>query len=255
MNLINNANATTQASTPSNTGASAPPAVDMNSIVDRITQNNSPLTPQQREDMVNSVLGNGDNANALTSFKNAADNTEQWKEQLDQSHNALDYLQQLQREQDEKVQELNRRLQPLSPTGTIPGLHDFASANQDPFDNISLGMGSDYDPNAFINFDDPQPWDNAEDGNGDFNFDFSDPTGGNQWDGTASGFDPDASGDLFGAAQQQGNESDAAGAPDADADGLRVQSVSGSEATSPAPDGNSAEQEQVQGSAKRARRS
>jgi heat shock transcription factor len=53
----------------------------------------------------------------------------------------------MQKRQDAKVQDLHRRLQPLSPSGSIPGLSENDSAN--PFEV----QGSEYDPNAFLNFD------------------------------------------------------------------------------------------------------
>lgn len=248
MNLINNVNASTnpQASTPNT--AVAPAAVDMSSIVDRITQNNSPLTPRQREDMVASLSQNTNNNNgaargALTAYNSA--NPAEFKERIGESQHTLDYLQQLQKRQDEKVQELNRRLQPLSPTGTIPGLHDIS--NQDPFD--SLGAPGEYDPAAFINFDDPAPWDtdaNADDlaagaggEDGDFDFGFG--------DGNASWGDFDGGGDMFGTANDE-RLAPRYGADDGD--GGRVESVS-SEGTSPA--GTSMQQDEPGTPSKRVR--
>jgi heat shock transcription factor len=64
-----------------------------------------------------------------------------------QTQQQLEMLTNMQKRQDAKVQDLHRRLQPLSPTGSIPGVPENESPN--PFDM----SGAEYDPNAFLNFD------------------------------------------------------------------------------------------------------
>nr|OQO25191.1 hypothetical protein B0A51_06053 [Rachicladosporium sp. CCFEE 5018] len=145
MSLINSVNAT-NASTP---GFTAP-------SLDFANASNAPLTAQQRDDMLALISqqqqqpGASSN-NALVSP--SMPDLNMLKQQQDQ----LALLTSMQRAQDERVSELNRRLQPLSPTGTIPGLGE---------------NGGFFDPNAFINYDD-----------NDLNFDFgADPGGAVDWE-------------------------------------------------------------------------
>ncbi|KAI7687866.1 hypothetical protein KC322_g12244 [Hortaea werneckii] len=159
MSLINSVNATN-----ANTPSTAAPAFDFTSALDhyQTANGNAPLTPQQRDDMLalmaanqpqpsNSSSGPRHHDNALISPQPPAMPD---LEQLKQTQHQLDMLTNLQKQQDEKVQELNRKLQPLSPTGAIPGLHGQSApaSDENPFD--FPGAPGDYDPNAFIDFDD-----------------------------------------------------------------------------------------------------
>lgn len=213
MNLINTVNATTQASTPN----SSAPAFDFNSIVDQYqNQNGNPLTPQQRDNTLANIMRQTGNAgNALTSTGGAANFD---MNQLKNSRETMETLQNMQKQTADQIANLSERLVPLSPSGSIPGLHD---TTQDPFD--SIGAPGDYDPNAFINFD--EPWDGGT-GDGDFDFGFdTSGNGNNTWSGN---YDNAADGnDMFNT-----HDSDISMlAPNQD--GRRVESVS-SEATSPA---------------------
>ncbi|KAI7339909.1 hypothetical protein KC354_g17295 [Hortaea werneckii] len=165
MSLINSVNAT-NADTPS----TAAPVFDFTSALDHYqnANGNTPLTPQQRDDMLALMAANQQQqpGNASSSggggprhHDNALISPQPPAmpdlEQLKQTQHQLDMLTNLQKQQDEKVQELNRKLQPLSPTGAIPGLHGqpaAASSDENPFD--FPGAPGDYDPNAFIDFDD-----------------------------------------------------------------------------------------------------
>jgi heat shock transcription factor len=232
MNLINSVNATTQASTPNATA----PTLDFNSIVDQYQNlnGNNPLTPQQRDNTLANIMrqtGNAGNAvNALTSPGGGMPNFDM--NQLKNSRETMEALQNMQKQTADQIQNLSDRLVPLSPSGSIPGLHDVTT---DPFD--SIGAPGEYDPNAFIDFD-GTGWDGGM-GAGDEDFDFGFDTSGNDGGGasgnTAWGGGFDAAGgdgsDMFNTspadggklAPNQGNDS-----------GGRVESVS-SEATSPAP--------------------
>jgi heat shock transcription factor len=240
MNLINSVNATTQSNT---TPGTAAPALDFNSIVDHYQNLNgsNPLTPQQRDTtLANIMRQTGQNAgNALTSPGGAANFD---MNQLKNSRATMETLQSMQKQTADQIQNLSERLTPLSPSGSIPGLHD---VTQDPFD--SLGAPGEYDPNAFIDFG--SGWDGG--GEGDFDFGF-DTSGNENW---GSGFDGG------GAAGAQGEDmfdgkapATPSGllAPQQGSEGGRVESVS-SEATSPAA---TVEEDTVPGTpSKRLRRS
>jgi heat shock transcription factor len=165
MSVIEGVNATN--ATAPNTAA---PSFDFNSALDHYqnANGNSPLTPQQRDDMLAMISNSqgAQNNNALTSpTPPAMPDMNQFRETQKQ----LEILTNLQKSQDSKVHELSRRLQPLSPTGAIPGVAD-ASEGGGFFD--STGAPGDFDPNSFINFDN-------EDG---LNFNFDDTDGQVDWD-------------------------------------------------------------------------
>ena len=185
MSLINSVNATSRANSASGTAA---PSFDISSLVDNFNGAGSPLTPQQRDNMLSTMLrqGGGDSSNASNAL---AMPTQQFdfNNQLDKSNRSLEYLERLQKEQDQKVQELNRRLQPLSPTGSIPGLPDVPPG--DPFD--SLGAPGDFDPSAYLNLDDGGGWGSG--GDGDFDFNFDNAGNNNNWN-----FDNSGNDDMFG---------------------------------------------------------
>lgn len=217
MSLINSVNAT-NASTP-NTAA---PALDFSSALDHYQNANghSPLTKQQRDDvlsmMANQQQGNSSgNNNALVSPNPPAMPS---LEQYTQTQKQLEMLTNLQKEQDQKVQDLNRRLQPLSPTGAIPGLTDENGTN---YFADSTGAPGDFDLGDFINDD------NAFAGDGsDLNFDFN----GTGTDGTMPWDVGNSSntGEMF-----QTNDGTLGVPEQGQHEGGRVESVS-SEATSPA---------------------
>lgn len=121
MSMINAANATSPAST-----------IDFNSALEQYQNANGkgPLTPQQRSDMLSMMAHSTGAANAsslATAGANVLTNPPPPVPQVsDIAHSAeqLEYLQRLQDEQAQKVQSLADRLGSLSPSGTIPGIHD-----------------------------------------------------------------------------------------------------------------------------------
>ncbi|KAK3676467.1 Heat shock transcription factor [Recurvomyces mirabilis] len=194
MSLINGINAT-NASTPS----TAAPAFDFSSALEHYqnANGNAPLTPQQRDTMLalmanqqastNTAGSNGNNALVSPTPPTMPD-----LNQLKETQQQLEMLTNLQKVQDEKVQELNRRLQPLSPTGSIPGIAKYG--DEDPF-NIT-GAPGDYDPNAFVNFDDEGWGDISAANSANPNFDFSaGNSGGEMGDGIDWDFGNNAAGD------------------------------------------------------------
>lgn len=122
MSMINAANATSPAS-----------MIDFNAALDHYQNANgkSPLTPQQRNDMLSMIANTTGAANAnnlATAGANALTNPQPppmpQVSDIAQSQEQLELLQRLQDEQAQKVQHLADRLGPLSPSGAIPGIHD-----------------------------------------------------------------------------------------------------------------------------------
>lgn len=227
MDLIHNANAT-NAQAPTGT---ATPALDF--INDfQYTNGNSPLTPQQRDDVLALMAnqqGNGqNNHNALISPPPMPS-----MEGYNKTQQQLDLLQRMQRDAGNKIQELTERVGSASPSGSIPGLPMHMGENDDPF-NIT-GNPGDFDINAFVHNDDTNAF--ASDGTDLLNIDFGQPTdpGDFNWNYGTDGANDEA--DMF----QTGNEAGTGRlAPQQQSLGLndgggggRVESVS-SEATSPA---------------------
>ncbi|GAB7347823.1 hypothetical protein MBLNU459_g5360t1 [Dothideomycetes sp. NU459] len=153
MSLINAANASS--ASPSNNG----PNFDFSSALDHYQTANgaSPLTQQQRDDMLSMIANQGQPATSQPGANNALVTPTPPPmpslEQMQRTQEQLDMLSKLQQEQDSKVAHLAGRLQPLSPTGAIPGLANGQSNNAFDGSDPSGGPG-DFDINAFINSDD-----------------------------------------------------------------------------------------------------
>lgn len=146
MSLINGVNATN-----ANAPTTAAPSLDFTSALDHYqnANGNSPLTSQQRDDMLAMISNSqgGSNNNALVSpTPPAMPDMNHFRETQKQ----LEMLTNMQKSQDSKVHELSRRLQPLSPTGTIPGI---ANANEGGGFFDPTGAPGEFDPNAFIDYD------------------------------------------------------------------------------------------------------
>lgn len=144
MSLINAANA----KSPSN---SSSPQFDFSSALNHAQNANgqNPLTPQQRSNMLN-LIANQQAAASRPGANNAlVTPTPPPMPDLDQyarNQEQLEMLTRLQKEQDSKVQHLAGRLQPLSPSGTIPGLADSYIGSGGMGDNGSV----DFDFDAFL---------------------------------------------------------------------------------------------------------
>ena len=161
----------------------------------------SPLTTNQRNNVLQ-MIANGsaattpsgsNNNNALTSPNPPVPDIPHWNATKDE----LDFLEKTLREQDSKVANLSNMLQPLSPSGSIPGLTDSqgygGTGNSDPLDFDQIFNSGDYFNDTAgatdLNFDAPPGnFDTMDD------FDFNDPLG----HGTTNGFDSDTPGDQGG---------------------------------------------------------
>ncbi|KAJ5191990.1 uncharacterized protein N7498_010975 [Penicillium cinerascens] len=238
---------------------------------------NVPLTPNQRADMLRLMANEtntgdtGPNAtnNALTT-PNPPPMPQNYSGRLADTRQEIDNLVKMQAEQDRSVQNLTHLLQPLSPTGAIPGLDSDGNVppppldldtifNQDYFTDFA---DTDHDKKNF-NLDD-----NAGQGSG---------TGVNKHEGTGHADDGDTNdlfnfdhipdnGDLFeGATHDQGHSGYNYGFDDAhyggdsgsgnNADSGRViEQLTDSEATSPVGPNDDTNGPEDGGSAKRRRK-
>ncbi|KAL4939838.1 hypothetical protein BDV06DRAFT_30039 [Aspergillus oleicola] len=122
---------------------------------------NVPLTPNQREDMLrlmanetgtNDASGNMPQNNALISpIPPPMPNN--YSSRLANTRSEIDNLMKMQAEQDRSVQNLTNLLQPLSPSGTIPGIGADGNIPPPPleldqiFNNDYFTDFNDYDPN------------------------------------------------------------------------------------------------------------
>lgn len=108
---------------------------------------NSPLTPQQRSDVLSLMANNVSAASPNSSLAQNSNNAVASPlppslpdlSQFEATQHSLDLLQKMAEEQNTRVQHLQERLQPLSPSGTIPGLDDGY------FNNATVGDPGQFD--------------------------------------------------------------------------------------------------------------
>lgn len=223
LHLLHNLNANNSAgSTPASNLAAGSPAFDFTGALEHYQGGSAtPLTPQQRDDVL-ALMNRTPSVPGETAAPGMPD-----LQQLRQTQQQLEMLGRAQRVQDERVQELTRRLAPLSPGLGSGGDGGF------PFD-AAVGAG-EYDPNAFLDFGE-----SVGDGTAGFGFDGGGKDGEVDWDFGA--------GDAV-AGGEEGMFGDDVGLFGED-DGGKVESLS-SEETSPV----AAVKEEEDGTArKRARR-
>jgi heat shock transcription factor, other eukaryote len=130
MSVIHNTNAR------HNLPGVSPNASDFPTVLSSLENSggNSPLTQSQRADMLR-LIANGTNAQNENNNALMSPNPPQMPnmDRLAATRAEFDNLARMQAEQDKSVQSLTNLLQPLSPTGSIPGLSDNPDLN---------GMGS-----------------------------------------------------------------------------------------------------------------
>jgi heat shock transcription factor len=232
MSAIQNANAISSAGNTSNTQA---PQFDFPATLSNFQNQggNVPLTPQERTNMLSQMMaaGNNDAAstnNALTNPHPAEmENLINDLTQYQATQKQLEILQRMSDEQNSRVQSLQERLQPLSPSGQIPGLNENDGGEY--FGNTG-GLGEpgqyDLDLDSFVQDQDFFPNQSAVP---DFNFDNPTPdlNGGSAFDGTSA--------DAFNFGDNDGSHLNVntGGEGDVAYGDSRVESVS-SNATSPA---------------------
>ena len=206
------------------------PAADFSNVLTSLENSggNAPLTSSQRADMLRLINNSSNQAgdNALISPSPPA-MPANYDRKLASSKADLDSLAKLQADQDRSVQNLTNLLQPLSPTGSIPGIGDGTSLPPPPLDIDDFLNHNEY----FSDF--------TTDNNG--NYDFS---GANN-NGAALNFADlnDGDDELFGNVgtngQQQGlnDFNNFKSKHDEEDGGGRVESVASSEVTTPANTG------------------
>ena len=178
MNIINNTNA--QVSRP---GAKIMNFPDVLSHFEH-SNGNSPLTSQERNDMLHLIAGTASASGSNNALVSPTPPPQPTLEQMHYTQSELDELVRMQQEQEAKLSEVAGLIQPLSPSGSIPGLTDnyFPDTNQSPSagGNLDLdqyldtgayytnGDGSDFNYDGLnFNTSDPSNFDFSLDGTND----------------------------------------------------------------------------------------
>ncbi len=197
------------------------PAADFSNVLNSLENSggNTPLSSSQRDDMLRLINNSSNQAgdNALLS-PNPPTMPNNYKRKLASTTADLDHLAKMQADQDRSVQNLTNLLQPLSPSGSIPGLGDGTNVPPPPLDIDDIFNNNDY----FNDF----PAENGDlvdygaNGNG---LNFSDLPGGD--DELFANVGPNGQQQDFDQFKSSQNEDDGGG---------RVESVASSEVTTPA---------------------
>lgn len=172
MNIINNTNA--QVSRP---GAKIMNFPDVLSHFEH-SNGNSPLTSQERNDMLHLIAGTASTPGSNNALVSPTPPPQPTLEQMHYTQSELDELVRMQQEQEAKLSEVAGLIQPLSPSGSIPGLTDnyFQDTNQSPSAGGNLDLDQYLDTGAYYTNGDNSDfnYDGLNFGGGDpSNFDFS----------------------------------------------------------------------------------
>lgn len=198
------------------------PVADFSNVLNSLENSggNGPLTSSQRADMLrlinNSSNQPGDNALVSPHPPSAVNNFDR---KLASTKADIEHLAKMQAEQDRSVQNLTNLLQPLSPSGSIPGIGDGTNVPPPPLDIDDLLNSGDYFNNDF-------PTDNAD-------YDFATNGNGFNFSNLPEVDDDPLFGDVGNNEQQHGFDQFKSSQAEEDGGG-RVESVASSEATTPA---------------------
>jgi heat shock transcription factor, other eukaryote len=145
MNIINNTNA--QVSRP---GAKIMNFPDVLSHFEH-SNGNSPLTSQERNDMLHLIAGTASPPGSNNALVSPTPPPPPNLEQIHYTQSELDELVRMQQEQEAKLSEVAGLIQPLSPSGSIPGLTDnyFPDTNQSPSAGGNLDLDQYLDTGAY----------------------------------------------------------------------------------------------------------
>jgi len=214
------------------------PAPDFSHVLNDLesTGGTTPISAAQRENMLRMFNDQSKGPRPGASSSNAlispsrSNSQLQFDNKLASTKQDLDQLAQLQAAQDESVKNLTSLLQPLSPSGSIPGIGDGQDVPPPPLNIEDFLQNTDY-------FADYNP-DGTVNGNLDFSKDlsnFNDNAYGNN--GNAAGFDFADDDPLFGDVDDSKNANnnflDVGGYDGPNDSKRRIESISGSEATTP----------------------
>ena len=197
------------------------PVADFSNVLTSLENSggNAPLTSSQRADMLRLINNSSNQAgdNALVS-PNPPSPFNNYDRKLASTKADLDHLAKMQADQDRSVQNLTNLLQPLSPSGSIPGIGDGTNIPPPPLDIDDLLNQQEY----FNDFPAEGPdYDFATNGSG-FNF-----------DSLPEVDDDDLFGDVGTNDQQQEVDPFKSSQTEEDGGG-KVESVASSEVTTPA---------------------
>jgi len=197
LSVINAANASSSATTPGLGNQDFDISTTLNQLDN--ANGNAPLTSQQRDDMLNVIAASNASAPSINANSNNArafPNPPPMPslEEFSATQAQLDMVQKLQEEHASQVQSLADRLQPLSPTGSIPGFagNGYYDSSAQP---IGMGNPGDFDLDKFIHtagdyFADANGANGGDIDFSDINFDFdtSENAGGANDGVDSSGF-------------------------------------------------------------------
>ncbi len=146
LNIINNTNAQ-QVSRP---GAKIMNFPDVLSHFEN-SNGNSPLTSQERNDMLHLIAGTASTPGSNNALVSPTPPTPPNLGQIHYTQAELDELVRMQQEQETKLNEVAGLIQPLSPSGSIPGLTDnyFPDPNQSPSAGGNLDLDQYLDTGAY----------------------------------------------------------------------------------------------------------
>ena len=168
MNIINNTNARAR---PDNKGMEFP---EMLSHYEN-ANGNSPLTPDQRNTMLNLIANTSSAPGSNNALVSPNPPQPPSLEDLGYTQQEIDELVRMQAEQEARLHNITNIVQPLSPSGSIPGLNDgnyFNGTDSSDPHAANLDLDQFLDSGAFYNGSSPI-------GAGDFNYDnYGDNTGG-----------------------------------------------------------------------------
>ncbi|EXJ93393.1 hypothetical protein A1O1_01785 [Capronia coronata CBS 617.96] len=147
MSLIQNANARNNATSAG--GSPTTPAQDFSNVLNSLesSSGSGPLTTSQRADVLKMI---NNSTNQPPGKDNALINSTppsgpvNFHRRLESTQADLEQLAKLQAEQDKSVQNLRNLLQPLSPSGSIPGIGDGQSVPAAPLDIDDFLNNNDY---------------------------------------------------------------------------------------------------------------
>ncbi|KIV93015.1 hypothetical protein PV10_04260 [Exophiala mesophila] len=231
MSVIQNTNARNSSASPST------PVQDFNTVLNSLESSGGtgPLSNSQRADVLRMI---NQSARQPSGSDNALINSTpppgptNFQRRLASTNADLDQLAKLQAEQDKSVQNLTNLLQPLSPTGSIPGINDGQSLPPPPLDIDDFLSHNEY----FTDF--------PSDGNGNYEFGSTGLPNANQGTDGLDFLNYKDDDELFGNVNDPQNKSGvnfdfgADGTadvkyPDEVEEGGRVESVPSSEVTTP----------------------